>query len=47
MTHGMGRFTGPTSRPPTVRPNLPETLNTDVPNGNTLSGTIIIIITRP
>ncbi|MFN8647178.1 MAG: CsgG/HfaB family protein [Gemmatimonadales bacterium] len=41
------RFTGPTSRPPTVRPNLPETLNTDVPNGNTLSGTIIIIITRP
>ncbi len=39
--------TGPVSRPPTVRPTLPETLGADVPTVPGLLGTIVIIITRP
>lgn len=39
---------GPISRPPTIRPNLPETLSSDNPSTpGGLLGTIIIIITRP
>jgi TolB-like protein len=40
------RVAPPVSRIPTTRPQLPETFNQDIP-GNTFSGTIIIIITRP
>lgn len=37
---------GPVTQPPTTRPTLPEATGTDTPGGF-LSGTIVIIITRP
>jgi TolB-like protein len=39
--------TGPVSRQPATRPQLPETLGTDNPTNPGLSSTIIIIVTRP
>jgi hypothetical protein len=39
--------TGPVSRQPATRPQLPETLGTDTPTNPGLQSTIIIIVTRP
>jgi TolB-like protein len=39
--------TGPVSRQPATRPQLPETLGTDTPTNTGLQSTIIIIVTRP
>lgn len=48
LTTRVGGGNGPTSRPPGARPPLPEALGNDNPTQPVgLSGTIIIIITRP
>jgi TolB-like protein len=48
LTTRVGSSTGPVSRPPGVRPPLPEALGNDNPTQPPgLTGTIIIIITRP
>lgn len=48
LTSRVGSSNGPVSRPPAVRPPLPEALGSDNPTQPAgLTGTIIIIITRP
>lgn len=48
LTNRVGSGNGPVSRPPGVRPPLPEALGSDNPTQPTgLTATIIIIITRP
>ena len=47
LTTRVGGSNGPVSRPPGVRPPLPEALGGDNPTQAGLTGTIIIIITRP